>query len=64
MRGRETAPREWICRPLIMGGDYTGEIGEGKGVCWGRGPQGTPVWCPRWTDGGKGLILLGNGCGR
>lgn len=38
MRGRETAPREWICRPLIMGGDYTGEIGEGKGVCWARGP--------------------------
>jgi hypothetical protein len=29
-----------------------------------RGPQGTPVGCPRWTDGGKGLILLGNGCGR
>jgi hypothetical protein len=30
----------------------------------GRGPQGTPVECPRWTDGGNRLILLGNGCGR
>lgn len=44
-----------------MGGDYTGEIGEGKGVSVGRGPGGTPGGCPRWTDWGKGLILLGKG---
>ena len=47
-----------------MWGDYTGEIGEGKGVCSGRGPGGIPVGCPRWTGGGKGLISQGKGCGR
>ncbi len=35
MRGRETAPREWICRPLVMGRDYTAEIPEGKGILRG-----------------------------
>ena len=37
-----------------MGGDYTGEIGEGKGVSWGRGPQGTRPPQPGATSYGQG----------
>ncbi|KAF0116000.1 MAG: hypothetical protein FD150_696 [Rhodobacteraceae bacterium] len=52
--------------PVVMGRDYTGEIGEGKGIFQGGwwGPQGTPAWVPTRGQTPKLLILLGDFCGR
>lgn len=51
------------CFRLPAGASGSVNHGTGRGVLR-AGPGGTPGEWPRWTDGGKGLISLGKGCGR
>ena len=47
--------------PVVMGRDYTGEIGEGKGIFQGVrwGPQGTPLGGAHARAESQGVDFVG-----